>query len=45
MSLHNGGKPVTTEINPENNLFTFNQDILAKTEPDADLEVSAYLTT
>lgn len=45
MSLHNGGKPITTQVSPANNVFTFNQDILAKTDAESDLELSAYLTT
>lgn len=30
MSLHQDGKPITTEVEPANNVFTFNQDITIK---------------
>lgn len=45
MSLHYGGKPITSEVDPVDNTFTFNQDISIKVDPDEDLEINVYLAT
>lgn len=45
MSLHQDGKPITTEVQPANNVFTFNQDISVKVNLKNDVEISAYLST
>lgn len=45
MSLQQAGKPITPEVDPSGNTFTFNQDVTLKVEADTDLEISAYLTT
>lgn len=33
MSLHYDGKPITTEVESNSNVFTFNQDITIKIDP------------
>ena len=47
MSLHYDGKPITTQVESANNIFTFNQDVTLKlnTQNSTDLEISAYLST
>jgi len=45
MSLHQDGKPITTEVESTNNVFTFNQDITIKVNLKNDVEISAYLST
>lgn len=45
MSLHQDGKPITTEVEPSGNVFTFNQDVTLKVDSKNDLEISAYLST
>ena len=45
MSLHHNGKPLTGELEPHSNVFTFNQDVNIKTDAEEDLEINAYLAT
>lgn len=45
MSLHQDGKPITTEVQPVSNVFNFNQDITLKVNLKSDVEINAYLST
>lgn len=45
MSLHQDGKPITTEVEPNANVFTFNQDVTIKVNLKSDVEINAYLST
>lgn len=45
MSLHQDGKPITTEVEPIANVFTFNQDVTIRVNLKSDVEISAYLST